>query len=188
MGFQRQLIAVLDIEAENGQLSFPCDAAVQLPQGAGCRVAGIGQQRLAVQLTLDIDGIKYRTAHIHLAAHHQCRRRILQYLGNILNGAQIGGDILTAAMVRSQLWLFVLIVGFTIVYVAFRYQCQQDMILIDKLEKKLKDAKYRALASSSELTERCRESHVLELLKTNKDSTIQVADQPPYIIKIDGKR
>lgn len=100
----------------------------------------------------------------------------------------IGGDILTAAMVRSQLWLFVLIVGFTIVYVAFRYQCQQDMILIDKLEKKLKDAKYRALASSSELTERCRESHVLELLKTNKDSTIQVADQPPYIIKIDGKR
>ena len=100
----------------------------------------------------------------------------------------IGGDILTAAMVRSQLWLFVLIVGFTIVYVAFRYQCQQDMILIDKLEKKLKDAKYRALASSSELTERCRESHVLELLKTNKDSTIQVADQPPHIIKIDGKR
>ena len=100
----------------------------------------------------------------------------------------IGGDILTAAMVRSQLWLFVLIVGFTIVYVAFRYQCQQDMILIDKLEKKLKDAKYRALASSSELTERCRESHVLELLKTNKDSTIQVADQPPYIIKSDGKR
>lgn len=100
----------------------------------------------------------------------------------------IGGDILTAAMVRSQLWLFVLIVSFTIVYVAFRYQCQQDMILIDKLEKKLKDAKYRALASSSELTERCRESHVLELLKTNKDSTIQVADQPPYIIKIDGKR
>lgn len=100
----------------------------------------------------------------------------------------IGGDVLTAAMVRSQLWLFVLIVGFTIVYVAFRYQCQQDMILIDKLEKKLKDAKYRALASSSELTERCRESHVLELLKTNKDSTIQVADQPPYIIKIDGKR
>ncbi|MDY5656632.1 MAG: FtsL-like putative cell division protein [Prevotella sp.] len=100
----------------------------------------------------------------------------------------IGGDILTAAMVRSQLWLFVLIVGFTVVYVAFRYQCQQDMILIDKLEKKLKDAKYRALASSSELTERCRESHVLELLKTNKDSTIQVADQPPYIIKIDGKR
>ena len=99
----------------------------------------------------------------------------------------IGGDILTAAMVRSQLWLFVLIVGSTIVYAAFRYQCQQDMILIDKLEKKLKDAKYRALASSSELTERCRESHVLELLKTNKDSTIQVADQPPYIIKIDGK-
>ena len=39
----------------------------------------------------------------------------------------LGGDILTAGMVRSQIWLFVLIVAYTIVYVAFRYQCQQDM-------------------------------------------------------------
>ena len=36
----------------------------------------------------------------------------------------LGGDILTAGMVRSQIWLFVLIVAYTIVYVAFRYQCQ----------------------------------------------------------------
>ena len=96
----------------------------------------------------------------------------------------IGGDILTAAMVRSQLWLFVLIVGFTIVYVAFRYQCQQDMILIDKLEKKLKDAKYRALASSSQLTEACRESNVLKMLQENQDSTLHIPTQPPFIIKI----
>lgn len=46
----------------------------------------------------------------------------------------LGGDILTAEMVRSQIWLFVLIVAFTIVYVAFRYQCQQDMQAIDRLE------------------------------------------------------
>ena len=53
----------------------------------------------------------------------------------------LGGDILTAEMVRSQIWLFVLIVAFTIVYVAFRYQCQQDMQAIDRLETQLKDAK-----------------------------------------------
>ena len=96
----------------------------------------------------------------------------------------LGGDFLTADMVRRQIWLFVLMVIFTIFYVAFRYQCQQDMIAIDKLEKEVLDAKYRALSCSSTLTEKCRESHVLEALKQNKDSLLHVADQPPYIIYI----
>lgn len=99
----------------------------------------------------------------------------------------IGGDILSADIVRSQIWLFVLIVVFTIVYVAFRYQCQQDMIAIDKLENELKDAKYTALSSSSTLTERCRESHVLELLKNRNDSLLRPSDQPPYIINVPEK-
>ncbi len=97
----------------------------------------------------------------------------------------LGGDFLTAEMVRSQIWLIVLVVLFTIVYVAFRYQCQQDMIAIDKMEKELLDAKYKALSSSSTLTEKCRESHVLDALKNNKDSLLHIADQPPYIINIE---
>ena len=97
----------------------------------------------------------------------------------------LGGDFLTADMVRRQIWLFVLMVVFTVLYVAFRYQCQQDMIAIDKLEKEVLDAKYKALSSSSTLTEKCRESHVLEALKQNKDSLLHIADQPPYIIYID---
>ena len=96
----------------------------------------------------------------------------------------LGGDLLTTEVVRSQIWLFVLIVAFSIVYVAFRYQCQQDMIAIDRLEGELRDAKYKALSSSSTLTEKCRESHVLEALKQNKDSLLHQADQPPYIIQI----
>ena len=96
----------------------------------------------------------------------------------------LGGDFLTGEMVRRQIWLFVLIILFTIVYVAFRYQCQQDMIAIDKLEKELLDAKYKALSSSSTLTEKCRESHVLEALKANRDSLLHIADQPPYIINV----
>ena len=99
----------------------------------------------------------------------------------------IGGDILTATFVRRQIWLLVLIVTFAIVYVAFRYQCQQDLITIDKLESELKDAKYKALSSSSTLTERCRESHILEILKNNKDSLLHTADQPPYIITVPDK-
>ncbi len=96
----------------------------------------------------------------------------------------LGGDLLTAQVVRSQIWLFVLIVVFTIVYVAFRYQCQQDMITIDKMEGQLKDAKFKALSSSSTLTERCRETHVLEILKQSNDSLLHQADQPPYIIYV----
>ena len=96
----------------------------------------------------------------------------------------LGGDFLTAEMVRRQIWLFVLMVIFCIVYVAIRYQCQQDMSAIDKLEKQLLDAKYKALSSSSTLTEKCRESHVLDALKQNRDSLLHVSDQPPYIINV----
>ena len=96
----------------------------------------------------------------------------------------LGGDFLTAQMVRHHIGIIVLVVVFAIVYVAFRYQCQQDMIAIDKMEKELLDAKYKALSSSCTLTEKCRESHVLEALKNNKDSVLHIADQPPYIINV----
>ena len=43
----------------------------------------------------------------------------------------LGGDLLTSEMVRSQIWLFVLIVDFSTVYVAFSYQFQQVMLIID---------------------------------------------------------
>ena len=58
------------------------------------------------------------------------------------------------------------------------------MLLIDKLETELKDAKYKALSSSSTLTEKCRESHVLDVLRQNKDSVLKTSDQPPYIIYV----
>ena len=96
----------------------------------------------------------------------------------------LGGDILSANLVRRNIWTLVLIVFFTVVYVAFRYQCQQDMIMIDKMERELKDDKYKALSSSSTLTERCRESQVLRVLRENHDSLLHASPQPPYIINI----
>lgn len=96
----------------------------------------------------------------------------------------LGGDILNAQLVRSQMWLIVIVVLFTIVYVGFRYQCQKDMITIDRLEEDLKDAKYKALSSTSALTEQSRESRVLEMLKANDDSVLHIAEQPPYIVEV----
>ncbi|MBR1394959.1 MAG: hypothetical protein IJ559_04800 [Prevotella sp.] len=99
----------------------------------------------------------------------------------------LGGDFLSAELVRRNIWPLVLVVFFTVVYVAFRYQCQQDMIKIDKMEGQLKDAKYKALSSSSTLTERCRESQVLEKLRQNHDSLLHSSNQPPYIINVPEK-
>lgn len=96
----------------------------------------------------------------------------------------LGGDLLTADMVRRQVWLCLLIALFLTVYVAFRYQCQQDMIDIAQLENQLTDAKFKALSSSSSLTERCRESHVLNVLRAHQDSTLHSSNQPPFKIYI----
>lgn len=96
----------------------------------------------------------------------------------------LGGDILSAAIIRRQVWLILLIVFFMITYVSNRYSCQQDIIEIDKLHQQLTDAKYKALSSESELTELSRESNVLEMLKDNKDSVLKIASQPPYFIEI----
>lgn len=96
----------------------------------------------------------------------------------------LGGNMLSAHWIRSQIWLMLLIVVFTFTYVAFRYQCQQDMIKINKLKNDLKDAKYKALSTSSELTERCRESNILKILKQQHDSLLQTSDKPPYIIYV----
>ncbi len=96
----------------------------------------------------------------------------------------LGGDFLTAGFMWSQVGVILLVVVFTLVYIGFRYQCQQDMVAIRKLEIQLKDAKNKALAASSTLTERCRESHVLETLRQNNDSLLHIADQPPYVIQV----
>ena len=70
----------------------------------------------------------------------------------------LGGDILTAQIMRRQIWL--------------------------KLQKELQDTKYKALSTSSQITEKSRESNVLDMLKHSKDSTLHIATQPPYIINV----
>lgn len=96
----------------------------------------------------------------------------------------LGGDILSAQVIRRQIWLVLLVVAFIIAYISNRYNIQKDLIEIDHLQDELQDAKYKALSSSSQITEKSRESRVLELLKNNKDSVIHIADQPPYIINV----
>lgn len=99
----------------------------------------------------------------------------------------LGGDILNTTFMRQQVLLCLLIAVFIVIYIANRYSCQQDIIKIDALQKELKDAKYKALSSNSKLTEESRQTNVLEMLKNNKDSTLKMPTQPPYIITVPDK-
>ena len=99
----------------------------------------------------------------------------------------LGGDFFTAEFMKKNVGLILLIVIFTLIYVANRYSCQSGLLEIDKLNKELQDSKYKALSSASELTEKCRETHVLEMLKHNKDSVLKQASQPPYIINVEER-
>lgn len=99
----------------------------------------------------------------------------------------LGGDFFTAEFMKKNVGVIVLIVGFTLVYIANRYSCQNGLLEIDRLNKVLQDSKYKALSAASELTEKCRETHVLEMLRNNKDSVLKQASQPPYIINVEEK-
>ena len=80
----------------------------------------------------------------------------------------LGGDILTAHIID----------------ISNRYSIQKDLIELDQLQKELQDTKYKALSTSSQITEKSRESNVLDMLKHSKDSTLHIATQPPYIINV----
>lgn len=96
----------------------------------------------------------------------------------------LGGDFFTAQILRRQVLLMFMILGFIILHISNRYSCQKSMIEIDKLNSELTDAKYKALSTSSKLTEVSRQSNVLNMLKINKDSTLHIADRPPFKIEV----
>lgn len=94
----------------------------------------------------------------------------------------VGGDILATDFFRRQTKLVVLIMALVIFYIHNRYACQQQMIEIDRLKKELTDIKYDALTRNSELMERSRQSRIEEYI-SNRESELQTATQPPYVIK-----
>ena len=101
MAFHRQLVAVLDVEAEDGQLSFPRNFAVLLPQRTRRRVARIGKQRLFMQLQFGVEGIEHGLFHVDLTTHDQMRRRVLQLFRDVLDGFEVLGYVLAHLTVTA---------------------------------------------------------------------------------------
>ena len=96
----------------------------------------------------------------------------------------LGGDILANDFFKRQTTLLILIMVLTILYIDNRYECQQEMIEIDRLKKELTDIKYDALTRSSELMEKSRQSRIEEYIST-EESHLETATSRPYLIKKD---
>ena len=94
----------------------------------------------------------------------------------------LGGEILVHSFLRRQVYLLILIVILTILYIDNRYSSQQELIEIDRLKKELTDIKYDALTISSELTEKSRQSRIEEYISV-EGTQLQTASTPPYLIK-----
>lgn len=94
----------------------------------------------------------------------------------------LGGDILAHDFFKRQANLLILIVILVILYIDNRYSSQQELIEIDRLKKELVEAKYDALAVTSELTVRSRQSRIEKLIAT-EGTPLTVSTTPPYLIK-----
>ena len=96
----------------------------------------------------------------------------------------IGGEMLQTGVMRKNVGLMVVVGLFLFVSVTNRYSVQEKLKEINRLEAKLKDAKYRALSTGSKYTEKTRLSFVLQALRNSKDSILKIPDQPPYKIQV----
>ena len=94
----------------------------------------------------------------------------------------IDGDVLLSPFWNRQMGLVLLVSALIIVYVSNRYAFQQEQVQIQKLREKLDDVKYEALARSSELMEKSRESNIQQYIK-EQGSALQMSTFPPVVVK-----
>lgn len=93
----------------------------------------------------------------------------------------IDGNMLTDLLTR-QAGMIALVAALVIVYVGNRYAFQQEQVRIQTLRAKLNDVKYEALARSSELMEKSRESNMQKYI-VKQGSELKASTKPPVVIK-----
>lgn len=94
------------------------------------------------------------------------------------------GGVIIARAVQRQIGLVLLVCAFLIIYISNRYLCQKKMVEIAKVERKMRDAHNKAVACTSMLTEKSRESNVMRLLSSYGDSTLTIPREPPFLIRV----
>ncbi len=93
----------------------------------------------------------------------------------------IDGNMLTDILAR-QAGMIALVAALVIVYVGNRYAFQQEQVRIQMLRAKLNDVKYEALARSSELMEKSRESNIQKYI-VEQGSELKASTKSPVVIK-----
>ncbi len=84
----------------------------------------------------------------------------------------------------KQIPLLLVIAIFFVVMTTCRYQWQQQVIEKGDLQKEIEDATIRLLVLKSELTEKTRQSYVVDRLRTYGDTTLLPGTEAAYIINI----
>lgn len=92
------------------------------------------------------------------------------------------GDMLLSPLLQRHLGLFLLAFVLIVVYIANRYAFQREQVYIKELREELNDRKYEALARSSELMEKSRESNIQRFIK-EQGSELQIPTKAPVVIK-----
>jgi hypothetical protein len=92
----------------------------------------------------------------------------------------VGGKM-TAEFLGKQAGLITLIIVMIFFYISNRYECQQKMMDIVKLQKKLTDVKYEALTRSAELMGGSKQSKVKDLI-VEKGIELEESQTPPYSV------
>lgn len=96
--------------------------------------------------------------------------------------AWFDGDMLLSPFFGRNLGLFLLIAALIIVYVSNRYAFQREQVEIQHLRSELNDVKYEALARSSELMEKSRESNIQRFI-VEQGSELKIPVKAPVVIK-----
>lgn len=96
--------------------------------------------------------------------------------------AWLDGDMLLSPLLQRHLGLFLLMFVLVIAYVSNRYAFQQEQVKIQRLRSELNDIKYEALARSSELMEKSRESNIQRFV-VEQGSELQIPTKAPVVIR-----
>jgi hypothetical protein len=94
------------------------------------------------------------------------------------------GGVIIARAVQRQIGLVLLVCAFLIIYISNRYLCQKKVVEIAKTERQMHDMHNKAVACTSTLTEKSRESYIMQLLSSYGDSTLTVPNEPPFLIRV----
>lgn len=90
--------------------------------------------------------------------------------------------MLMSPFLQRNLGLFLLMAALVVVYVSNRYAFQQEQVQIQHLRSELEDVRYEALARSSELMEKSRESNIQKYI-VEQGSELKASTKPPVVIK-----